>query len=455
MESNTPRTSLKIGVSGVRGVAGEALTPQIVTSFAAAFGTYCGPGPVPIGTDTRPSREMLTQATIAGLLSVGCQPVRLGVTPSPALQMYSRQVKSVGSICVSGSHNPAEWNALKFFGSDGILLRPNQFAELLDLYHQGTFSRVSASEIQTVTEDGSAVERHREAVLAAIDQAAIRERRFKVAIDCCNGAASLAAPVFLRELGCEVVESRTDPDGTFPQDPEPRSKNLTSLSTVVRESGADLGFALDADADRVGLVSETGEAQGEDLPLAIVVRHILRKKPGPVVVHIATSQMIEDIAREFGVPVLYTPVGEIHVLDQMLESNAPVGGEGTGGVIVPAVNPCRDSFVAMAFILEALALENEPLTALRERLPRYALVRRTLPCRPRTAATWLRLLRQRHRNETLDLTDGVKVLWDDCWLHIRGSNTDALLRVTAEAKSAERAERLVQDVLDALASSRG
>ena len=450
-----PGSSLRIGVSGVRGVAGEALTPQIVTSFAAAFGTYRGQGRVYIGTDTRPSREMLTQATVAGLLSVGCTPVQLGVAPTPTLQLYSRQVASVGSISVSGSHNPTEWNALKFFASDGVLLRPNQFTELLDLYHQGTFSRVAASEIQVVENDNSAVLRHREAVLAAVDQTAIRKRRFKIAIDCCNGAASIAAPTFLRELGCDVVETRTNPEGVFPQDPEPLSENLGDLGALVRESGADIGFALDPDADRLALMNEAGAAIGEDLTLAIVVRHVLRRRPGPVVVHIATSRVIDDIAREANVPVLRTRVGEIHVLDQMLESDSPVGGEGTGGVIVPEVNPCRDSFVAMAFLLEALTFDKESLTEQRNRLPRYSLVRKTVRCRPRTAAAWLRLLRQKYRHENLDLTDGVKILWDDSWLHIRGSNTDALLRVTAEANGAEQAERLIQDVFDTLATLRG
>lgn len=442
--------SLKIGVSGVRGVAGESLTPQIVTSFAAAFGTYTGVGSVVVGTDTRPSREMVSQAAMAGLLSVGCAPIHLGIVPVPILQHFVRQEKTVGGICATASHNPAEWNALKFFGADGTIIRPNQFTELLDLYHQGVYARVGSSDIPEVITDDSAPRRHREEILGAVDADAIRKRRFRVAVDACNGAASNVARDFLEALGCEALELHTDPDAPFPRAPEPTPDSLGDLCRLVRESGADGGFALDADADRLVIVDEHGEALSEDFTVALVARHVLHRDPGPLVVNLSTSRMLDDIAAEFRCPIYRTRVGESHVVERMQESRARIGGEANGGVIDPRLNLCRDSFVAMAWLLEALAVEASSVSALCGRISRYHMVKEKLPCRPRDVAPWLRLLRYLFRDEELDLTDGLKVLWPDRWLHVRGSNTEPVVRITAEASTDRDAKELVRSVFEYL-----
>ncbi len=442
--------SLKIGVSGVRGVAGESLTPQIVTSFAAAFGTYAGPGSVVVGTDTRPSREMVSQAAMAGLLSVGCAPIHLGIVPVPTLQHFVRESKAVGGVCATASHNPAEWNALKFFGADGTIIRPNQFTELLDLYHQGVYARVPAGEIQEVITDDSAPRRHREGILDAVDARAIRERGFRIAVDACNGAASHSAQDLLAALGCEAIALHTDPEAPFPRAPEPTPEILGALCELVRESGADAGFALDADADRLVIVDERGEALSEDFTIALVARHVLRRDPGPVVVNLSTSRMLDDIAAELGCPIYRAPVGESHVVERILETGARIGGEANGGVIDPRINLCRDSFVAMAWLLEALATEPGPISALRDRIPSYHMVKEKLPCRPRDVAPWLRLLRHLFRDEELDLTDGLKVLWPDRWLHVRGSGTEPVVRITAEARTERDARELVRSVFEYL-----
>jgi len=445
--------SLKIAVSGVRGIVGESLTPQLVTSFAAAFGTYSGAGVVAIGTDTRPSREMVTQAAIAGLLSVGCQPVCLGIVPAPSLQHALRRLGAVGGICITASHNPAEWNALKFYGADGIVLRPNQFAELTDLYHQGVYPRVGALEIAEVREDSSAIAGHREKVLESIDGDAIRRRRFRVAADCCNGAAWRATPAFLEALGCEVVAIHDDPEAPFPRDPEPTPENLGALCRTVREARCDLGFAQDADADRLTIVDERGEAMVEDCTLAIAVRHVLGRSPGPVVASVSTSGMVADIAREKGCEVHPAKVGEVNVVERMLETGARIGGEGNGGVVALDVNPCRDSFVAMGLVLEALAAEGGTIGELRGRLPRYAMVKEKIPCRARDVAPSIRLVARLHRDRPHDRTDGLKVLWPDRWLHVRGSTTEPVLRITSEAPTDDEARSLVLGVLEFLRPS--
>ncbi|GAB4111253.1 MAG: phosphoglucosamine mutase [Acidobacteriota bacterium] len=442
--------ALKIGVSGVRGIAGSALTPQIVTSFAAAFGTWCGKGEVVVGTDTRPSREMAACAVEAGLVSVGCSPVRIGVVPVPTLQHHIRVRGAAGGICITASHNPVEWNALKFCGPGGTTVRPDQFARLLDLYHQDTFPRVGFRELGELKDDPSAADLHLQTVRSGFDVSLIRSLGAKVVVDCCNGAASRVSPRFLRSLGCTVIELHTDPDSPFPRGPEPIRQNLGDLCRAVKENGADLGFAQDADADRLAVVDEHGTPLGEECTLALVVRHLLQSRPGPVVVNLSTSRMVEDVAAEYGCRVYRTPVGEVHVVQKMFEVGAFVGGEGNGGVIVPSLNPCRDSFVAMAGILESLARENLPLSRLRERLPRYCMLKERVPATPRMIAAFLALMRRLYRGQVIDLSDGVKVSWPDRWIHVRSSQTEPILRVVAEADHPEKVRHLLDSVMEYL-----
>lgn len=442
--------TLKIGISGVRGIAGRSLTPQIVTSFSAAFGTYAGRGDIVVGSDTRPSREMVTSAVFSGLLGVGCRPVNVGIVPVPTLQHRIRERSARGGICITASHNPLEWNALKFCGSDGTTLRPDQFAQVIDLYHQGLYPWVPAGRLEEIEDDPAAVAGHLRAVLDLVDLDSIRSRSLKVVIDCCNGAGSSVAPAFLRSLGCEVIELHCDPTQPFPRDPEPLRQHLSDLCLAVQDCGADLGLALDADADRLALVDEQGVAIGEDCTVALAVRHWLARKPGPVVVNLSTSQMVDEVAREFGCTVYRSPVGETHVLRRMFELGSEIGGEGNGGVIIPSVNPCRDAFVAMALILDSLALTRQSLASLRGRLPTYAIIKEKIPSTPRSTAAFLRLLRQLYRDSQLDLSDGVKVSWPDRWLHVRGSNTEPILRVVAEAATSEEAHQLVDGVMEYL-----
>lgn len=442
--------SLKISVSGVRGIVGESLTPQLVTSFSAAFGSYSGAGPVLIGTDTRPSREMVKQAAIAGLLSVGCTPVDLGIVPVSALMLHVREAGAFGGICISASHNPIEWNALKFIGPDGMVLRPNQAAELTDLYHQGTYPRVSAQEIADSREDPSTLERHRQAVLRAVDVEAIRARKFKVAVDCCNGAASVATPAFLRELGCDVLAINTNVEEPFPHDPEPMPENIVGLCEFAAREGVDVGFAQDADADRLAVVNERGEPLDENCTVALVAHDWLSRRPGPVVVSVSTSRMIDDIAGRLGCEVHRTRVGEIHVVGRMIECGAEVGGEGNGGVILRPVNPCRDGFVGMALILQALARDGGTVSDLRATIPTYAMLREKLTCEPRDIPPSLRLLQNLYRGQTLDLTDGVKVVWPDRWLQARPSTTEPVIRIHAEAPTEAEARALMHEALECL-----
>ena len=442
--------SLKIGSSGVRGVVGESLTPQLVTSFAAAFGTYCGAGPILVGTDTRPSGEMVKQAAIAGLLSVGCIPVDTGVVPVPALMFHVREAGAFGGIFVGGSHGSPEWSALRFIGSQGLSLRANQAAELTDLYHQGFYPRVRARDMAEVRADTTSSERHLRAVTGAVDLERIRARRFTVAVDPRGGTASGPTLRLLEALGCAVVAVDAGAEALCPSKPEPDDASLAELGDLVRGSGADVGFAQDADADRLVVVDERGYSLGPDATVVLVVQRGLERQAGPVVVSVSTSRMVDDVAARVACPVHRSRVGEAHVVEAMKENGAEVGGEGDGGVIVLPVNPCRDSFVSMALVLESMAVSGQSVSALRAQVPSYSMVRERLLCAPRDIAPSLRLIKSLFPGEQLDLTDGVKVTWPDRWLLARSSATEPWIRLAAEAPTEDEARSLVNRVLEVL-----
>lgn len=442
--------SLKIAASGVRGVIGESLTPQLVTSFAAAFGTYCGAGPILVGTDTRPSAEMVKQAAIAGLLSVGCTPVDVGIVPVPSLMLHVREAGAFGGLFVGGSGGSEEWNALRFVSSEGLALRGNQAAELTDLYHQGVYPRVRATEMSEVRFDTTTIGRHLRSVMAAVNVDRIRERQFRVAVDPRGGAASASTRRLLEDLGCEVIAINEAPGARLPTSPDLEAQDLAELGDLVRRSGADVGFAQDADGDRLALVDEAGDPLGTDATVTLVVQRWLERRAGPVVVAVSASRMIDDVAARAGCPVHRSRLGEANVLEAMNEQGAEVGGEGDGGVIVRPVNPSRDSFAAMAVILEALAVSGSSIATLRARVPRYAMVREALLCQARDIAPSLRLIRTLFSDARLDLTDGVKVTWPDRWLLARPSATDPVITFAAEAPSEPEARALVNRVLEAL-----
>jgi phosphomannomutase len=331
-----------------------------------------------------------------------------------------------------------------------MALRENQQAELTDLYHQGVYPRVEADRIATVRNDDTAIDHHLAAVVAAVDAEAIRARRFSVVVDAVNGAASVAAPRLLELLGCRVVTLHTDLEQPFPHDPEPSPENLGDLSEAVKASAADLGFALDADGDRLSIVDGAGRALGEDCTLALAARHRLPHGEGPLVISASTSRMLDQVAADAGRVLVRTQVGEVYVVAAMLEHGATIGGEGNGGVILPEVNPGRDGMVGMALILEALAKSGRTVAELREALPHYQIVKRALPCPLRELGPSLRRLRRAYADEVIALTAGVTVVFGDRWLQARASKTEPILRIIAEAPERDTATRMAQEAAEVL-----
>ncbi|MCC7491206.1 MAG: hypothetical protein IT204_02610 [Fimbriimonadaceae bacterium] len=433
---------LKIGLSGVRGVVGEALSPQLVTKFAAAFGTWCSGGPIVVAGDTRASSEMIRQAALAGLLSVGCTPLDLGTQPTPVVQHAIRRWRARGGLIATGGSQPEGWNSLRFRGADGATLPPGQAAELIDLYHQGVFPRVDAAAIAPVQTPGDAVEAYLDALLGQVDAASIWTAAVPLVIDTYGGAGREVAERLCAALGCRAT-FLDSPPGDEDAGPELREP----LATAVRAHQAALGAGLAAGGDRLLLVAADGGILPADATLALVARAWLRRGRGPVVVNAAASRLVDDVVGAAGGEVRRCQGGEAQVCEALQAHGGAVGGEGNGGVILPTLNPGRDGFAALAVLLEAVA-RGEALDAPLRGLPRYAMVRRSLTVGPREVPGILRRVRQRYRDVPHDLTDGVRLVWPDRWVLARPSNSQALLRVVAEAPDEPAAAALVRELAE-------
>ena len=440
--------TLKISISGVRGVIGDSLTPALLTRFAQAFGTHTGAGTIVIGRDPRTSGEMVKHAVIAGVLSSGSRVVDIGMCPVPTVQLQVRQRHAHGGIAITASHNPAEWNALKFIGPAGLFLDAGQARELLDIYHQGEYTKVPGAEIRTVEEVEGATDAHIKAILDALGPLPKTDKPLRVVLDSCNGAGSIVGPKLLEALGAEVITINVTPDGSFPRPAEPVAENLRDLCDAVREHSADIGFAQDMDADRLAIVSENGEPIGEDYTLALASLYVLQRERGPIVANLSTTSALDDIAQQFGCPVFRTKIGEVNVTDGMRQHRAVVGGEGNGGVIYPRINFGRDSLVGMALVLHLLSESGQSVSELLETFPSYSIVKEKMECSSQRIPGVLRMLRQEYARFPIDTRDGVKVIMPDGWFLVRGSNTEPIIRIVAEARSEDKARQMVSDVYE-------
>ena len=440
--------TLKISISGVRGVVGDSLTPDLLTRFSQAFGTYMGSGRVVVGRDTRTSGEMVRQAVVSGLLSAGCRIVDAGVCPTPTVQLLVRKLRAHGGIAITASHNPPEWNALKFVGPDALFLSVARGRELLDIYHQGEYTKARGTRIRVVESMPGAIDQHIAAVLEALGPLPADRRRPRVVLDACNGAGSIVGPRLLEALGAEVIGINTTPDGRFPRPAEPTPENLKALCAAVREHRADIGFAQDMDADRLAIVSELGEPIGEERTLVLAVEHVLGRTPGPVVANLSTTHALEPVAQRFGCAVFRTPVGEANVTEGMQRHRAVIGGEGNGGVIYPRINFARDSLVGMGLLLHRLADSGRTVSELVSALPALEIVKIQFPFPSQRLGEVLRKARREYADFPIDLRDGVKVMLPDAWFLLRGSNTEPVLRVVAEAASEDAARGVAEKVRD-------
>jgi len=444
--------TLMVSVSGMRGIVGKDLTPELVARHAAALGAWAaghGAPRVVLGRDARTSGPMFARAATAGLMSVGVEVIDIGVVPTPTLQLAVEHHHAGAGLMLTASHNPVEWNALKLVGPDGIFLDGESGAAVRALAEKDP-PRAGWDSVGAVREDRDAIARHLDLVLKLpmVDVGRIRARRFHVALDCVRGAGGTSIPPLLEALGCRVSAINLETDGRFPRPPEPLPENLGDLSRLVRESGADIGMAVDPDVDRLALVNERGEPIGEDYTLAFAVRAVLRGlKAGSgapaVVVNLSTSLVVEDAAREHGARFFRAPVGEAHVARMIRDEGAVIGGEGNGGVILPSVHIGRDAPVGVALILQLLVESGQTVSGLVAAAPRYHIVKAKAP-RGADLAPAYQALRKRFADATVDDRDGLRLSWPDRWVHFRPSGTEPIIRFIAEAPTAADAEQLIE-----------
>ncbi len=442
---------LMVSVSGVRGRVGEALTPEIMAQFAAGFGAWAmaragRKAQIVVGRDSRVSGPMFQPVVHAALQSVGCDVLDIGMVPTPTVQLAVEHHHAAGGLAITASHNPIEWNALKFIGPSGLFLDGAEAAEMRKVV-EGKIPRATWDKLGTVSKDQDAASDHIERILALpfLDVEGIRKRGFKVGLDCVRGAGGVFMPVLLELLGCKLATINMEPDGRFPRPPEPTAENLGELQKLVCDSHCDIGMAVDPDVDRLALVSEEGVAIGEDYTLALAAKVVLRHRKGVVVTNLSTSRIVDDIAREAGSRVIRAPVGEVNVATRMRAENAPIGGEGNGGVILPELHLGRDAPVGAVLMLQLLLEEGKPLSKIVASYPRYVIVKDKLDRPSAPLDTVYEVLTKAFPDAEVDTQDGLRLTWSDRWVHIRPSGTEPIVRVIAEAPTAEEAEKLVSD----------
>jgi len=436
---------LIISVSGLRGIIGDTLTPDVAIRYAAAFSAFAPPGTFVITRDGRASGEMLAAALQAGLQAVGRDTVDAGVAATPTTGVLIRQLGAAGGIQISASHNPGEYNGLKLFSSDGRVIPAGPGEEVLKKHHSGKINWAPHDRLGTACERSDSISAHLEAVLDTVDARQIEQRHFKILLDANHGAGGLLGRRLLEELGCEVTVMGEEPNGQFAHTPEPTAKNLSGVLSAVKQVGADVGFCQDPDADRLAVIDESGRYVGEEYTLAMCVDHVLRRRKGPIVTNCSTSRMSQDLADRYGVEFCRSAVGEANVVDAMLANDAVFGGEGNGGPIDPRVGMVRDSFVGMAQLLDAMAAREMKIGQLADELPRYEIVKTKIALQREKIPAALDALQKHFADARPDRLDGLRLDWPGRWLLVRASNTEPIVRAVAEAETAEASKNLCDE----------
>jgi phosphomannomutase len=445
-------SELIISVSGLRGIVGDTLTPEVAQRYAAAFAATLPDGPVVVTRDGRANGGQLVEPVCQGLSQHGPRRVlNASIAATPTTGVLVRHHRCAGGVQISASHNPAEYNGLKLFSAEGRVVPASIGQEVLQQFRMLETKEPAAEptlNVQHLTQTTSA---HLPLIERIVDVERIRERRFRVLLDANHGAGSVLGAALLERFGCELVLLGGEPHGRFRHPPEPTANNLADVLAEVTQVRADIGFCQDPDADRLAIIDERGRYIGEEYTLAISANHVLPHTPGPVVTNCSTSRMTEDVARKHGVPFLRSAVGEANVVDAMLRAGAVLGGEGNGGVIDPRVVLVRDSFVGMALVLDAMAERNLPASTLADELPRYAIHKTKIELAPERVPAALDALEHHFSDATPDRLDGLRLDWlrpdgSGAWLLVRASNTEPVVRIIAEAPSAMEARRLCEEV---------
>ena len=444
-------SELIISVSGMRGIVGETLTPEVAVRYVRAFSALAPEGTILITRDGRASGEMLARAIKAGLQAAGRNTSDGGVTATPTTGVLLREMGAAGAIQITASHNPAEYNGLKLFSRDGRVIPAGPGQKVLDRYKTAAPDQAPAANVARPCDCPDTVSVHSAAVLATVDAERIRRRKFKVVLDANHGAGGVLGRPLLEELGCELTLLGGEPNGRFAHPPEPTAENLVGVLPAVKNSDAEIGFCQDPDADRLAVIDHTGRYLGEEYTLAMCVDHVLRHRKGPVVTNCSSSRMSQDLAEKYGAPFYRSAVGEANVVDAMLEHDAVFGGEGNGGPIDPRVGLVRDSFVGMALLLDAMAERETSIAELADELPRYEIVKTKIILAREKIPAALDALQKHFSNAAAGRLDGLRLDWPGRWLLVRGSNTEPIVRAVAEAETVAEARELCEAAATVLA----
>jgi len=436
-----------ISVSGLRGIVGETLTPEVAVRYVAAFAAVAGPGPILIARDSRPSGKMLAEAIHAGLHAVGRNTIEAGILATPTTGVLLGECRAAGAVQITASHNPSPYNGIKLFSAEGRVIPAGLGEKVLERYRTGTVDWVAHNRLGARQECRDAHSAHLRAVLATVDLDRIRARRFKVLLDSNHGAGGPLGRLLLEDLDCRVTLLGEEPHGQFAHAPEPTAENLAGMLSAVTMS-ADIGFCQDPDADRLAVIDESGRYLGEEYTVAMCVDHVLRQRKGPIVTNCSSSRMSEDLANRYGVPFFRSAVGEANVVDAMLAHGAIFGGEGNGGPIDPRVGLVRDSFLGMALLLSAMAARNMKISQLADELPRYEILKTKILLPPEKVAMALDALERHFSEAKADRLDGLRLDWPGRWLLVRASNTEPIVRAIAEAPTAAEAANLCNAAAD-------
>ena len=452
---------LIISISGLRGIVGENLKPATAADFACAFGTFLKNSKgknklsIAIGSDTRPSRDMLKSAITAGLCSVGTNVVDLGIVTTPTVGVMLRYLECDGGVVITASHNPIEYNGIKLLTSKGISPPAAMAEKIKSIFHSAEFSFADSVNCGKLAINTGGDTVHIKRVLACVNKNQIAAKKFKVALDSINGAGARPAKKLLSILGCKITAINDQPTGRFAHNPEPLAENLTELCRIVEKTGADIGFAQDPDGDRLAIVDENGRYIGEEYTLALAAKYTFSHKKGMAAANLSTSRMIDDIAGAAGCEVFRTPVGEINVAQAMIKNNCVIGGEGNGGVIDLRVGPVRDSLVGMAIILQLCAETNKTISQLVDEIPAYEMIKQKFNADKKQADKIITQAKKTFKKAKINTDDGCRFDFDDGWIHLRESNTEPIIRLIAEFKKGAKSRTYLDKITAVIQKTTG
>lgn len=444
-EKNT-KSGIIASVSGVRGIYGDTLTPENIVRFTSAYIKHCGKIQSPeivIGWDGRWHGDKILSLVKSTVAMSGFLPFDIGIAPTPTVQIAVEKLKASGGIVITASHNPQEWNGLKFLSSDGTFIVSDKMNKIKQSAFEDVFEYAKLNKVERLFFQYDMKKLHIETALKIkyINSSVIRNRKFKVVVDAVNSSGSEIVPELLKLLGCNVIDFYCDRSGIFPHTPEPLPKNLTALSNAVKIHKADIGIAVDPDADRLVIITEKGEPFIEENTIATVVNFILRhsdRKKKMVTVNLSTTRAVDDIAKKYGASVKRTPVGEINVVTEMKKNGSVCGGEGSGGVIIPPAlggHFGRDSLFGIVIILQELAESGFTVSDYKNTLPKYRIEKRKIKITGNPDSYLKKIITQnRDKNCKITTTDGVKLDFENYWIHYRKSNTEPVIRIIKETK---------------------